>query len=839
MRGFLMMMALLTSALAGAQIPARLEGVVVDDQSGEPLAGVNLRLEGQGLEVASDSLGRFGFRGVVEAEVLLSASHVGYWPFRQRVAPGRAQGLRVALQARLLPGQEVEIRADRARERETPSAFSDLARPAIEARYHTQDLPLLLGELPGVYSYADAGIGMGYSYLKVRGFDQTGVGVMINGVPLNDPEDHQVYWVNLPDLATSLEDIQLQRGVAPSLYGASAIGGAVNLVTSAQAGEPGVRAALGTGSYGTRKLSLDMNSGLIEKGLALHARFSRMVSDGYRDRSGVEQWAYFIGASRYGERSSFQVNLFGGPQEVEASWDAVAASVLAQDRRANFTQDADHFNQPHYQLIHEWQPRAGLRLSNTLFQVHGEGYYEGYRDQRSLRAFGLPAIQTREENLFGADSLDYYLSTEAGGQTVLARDGQGRYSLLNTDLIRRKWVDKDQYGWLGRLEWQHGRGQLSAGAQVYDFSSKHRGWVKWAAALPGGVSPDQPYYAYRGTQRAGAFYLRELWQVDSRLNLSGEVQAQYKRYRFRHQEAGNFTGEERNTYRVTNLFFNPKLGLNYNLSETLNLYLSAAQASQEPADTEYYDAFDGPDDLGADPLFARADTVVDGGAVQHLVWRDPLIDPEKVWDFETGAGYQRGGRSARLNLYWMDFRNEIIRYGQVDDDNVPVRGNADRTVHRGLELALSGPVAGRWSLDGNLTLSQNYYADFNSPYWDDEGNVVVFDYGDNTLPLFPGRLANLRLAYQYRGGALGLQLQHVGKQYLDNTEDEARTIDPYRVLNAVLSQEVGWTGTGARVALHLNNLLGEKYETSGYFDGERYLYTAAGRHYFLGITLAW
>ena len=411
---------------------------------------------------------------------------------------------------------------------------------------------MLLGELPGVYSYSDAGHGMGYSYLKVRGFNQARVGVMINGVPLNDPEDHQVYWVDLPDLATSMEDIQLQRGVTNSLYGASAFGGAVNLVTSTLAREQGISAALGMGSYGTKKLSLGMNSGLTDKGLSIHASYSKLVSDGYRERSGVDQWAYFLSAARYGEHTTTQVNVYGGPEVVEASWDAVAQSELKRNRRANTTQDLDNFSQPQYQLIHEWQVSPRLRLNNTLFYVHGEGYYEGFRSRRRLFDFGLPSIQTTEGRLFGADSLDYYQTSEAGG--TLARDSQGRFTLERTDLVRRKWVDKDQVGWLGRLEWQHAGGQLSAGSQLYDFSSKHRGRVMWAAGLPGGVGPERVYYAYRGAQRAASFYVRELYDLDERLKLTGELQAQYKSYRFRHQQAGNFSGGERNAYEVNHLF---------------------------------------------------------------------------------------------------------------------------------------------------------------------------------------------------------------------------------------------------------------------------------------------
>lgn len=829
----------LLAVVAQAQGNYSLEGTVQDLRTGEILAGANVLLEEAGLETAADEQGRFRFAQVNQAVQVLSVSHVGYHLFKRRLDLGSDQQVKVELRPRLLPGQEVVVTAERARERQTPAAFSDLGRGQIERTYWAQDLPMLLTELPGVYSYSDAGHGLGYSYLKVRGFDQKRVGVMLNGVPLNDPEDHQVYWVDLPDLATSLEDAQVQRGVTNSLYGASAFGGSVNLLTSTLAQEQGIAAALGTGSYGTRRFSVAMNSGLVDHALSMHARFSKTVSDGYRERSGVDQWAYFLAVARYGERTTTQVNLYGGPERVLASWDAVSESVLKENRRANFTQDLDNFNQPQYQLIHEWDFSPRLRLSNTLFYVHGEGYYEGFREQRRLRDFGLAPIQTADPVLFGTDSLTYYQTTEVDGQQVLAHDVQGLFTLERTDLVRRKWVDKDQGGWLGRAEWEHGRGQLTAGSQVYDFNSKHRGWVMWAAALPGGRQPELSYYAYRGAQRAASLYLHELYDWGDRLKLMGELQTQYKRYRFRHQEAGNFIGEERNTYQVKHLFFNPRLGANYNLNERVNFFASLALARQEPADVDYYDAFAGPDDLGADPLFARADTVVRGGVVERVEWDEPLIDPEQVLDWELGMGYRAGAASFKTHLYWMDFRDEIIPYGQVDDDNVPVRGNADRTVHRGAELVLSCPAAPGVSFAGNLALSQNYYSEFTSPFWDEQGNVVLFDYSGNTIPLFPGRLANARLTGQRRGASLSLHVQHVGKQYLDNTEDQARAIDPFTVLNLSAAYRLeGLVGVrGLRFDFHLNNLLDEEYETSGYYFGERYLYAAAGRNYYLGMRV--
>ena len=305
--------------------------------------------------------------------------------------------------------------AGRAVERRTPVAFADMDRGTVEKLHWAQDVPMLLAEMPNVYSYSDAGNGIGYSYLKIRGFDQRRVGVMVNGIPLNDPEDHQVYWVDLPDLASSLEDVQVQRGVSNSLYGTSAFGGSVNLVTSTLARQGGISTTAGAGSYGTRKFSVVMNSGVVDNAFSVHGRFSKVISDGYRERSGVDQWAYFLAAERYGEQISTRLNVYGGPEVAHQAWFPVHEDILKVNRKLNpgsqeYENTIDSFNQPHYELIHEWSVRPELRLSNTLFYVQGEGYYEGLKKERELRDFGFKEFRTLDPGLFAADSTDYYLS---------------------------------------------------------------------------------------------------------------------------------------------------------------------------------------------------------------------------------------------------------------------------------------------------------------------------------------------------------------------------------------------------------------------------------------------
>ena len=819
-------------------------GVVMDGESREVLSGANVQLGDR--EVATDAQGRFRFSLVTEGEGVISTSHVGYQVYRSRILVNENLDLKIRMARRILPGQEMVITADRAVERETPVAFADMNRETVEKLYWAQDVPMLLMEMPGVYSYSDAGNGIGYSYLKIRGFDQKRVGVMVNGIPLNDPEDHQVYWVDLPDLLSSIEDVQVQRGVTNSLYGTSAFGGSVNLVTSTLARESGISASVGTGSYGTRKFSLVMNSGVIDHSFSVHGRFSKIVSDGYRDRSGVDQWAYFLGFEKYGEGTTTRLNVYGGPELAYAAWDAVREDLLEENRKRNPTSEGydntiDNFNQPHYELIHEWRPAPELSLNNTLFYIQGEGYYEGLKTERKLKEFGFQNILTRDPELFGADSLDYYETAELDDGEVLFRDEDGKYLLKRTDLVRQKWVEKDQIGWIGRAEWKHHRGKLTVGGEVSNYDGEHWGKVVWAAGLSGAERPDLTYYTYHGDKLTGALYAHELYDLGERLKLMGDLQVQFNSFQFAHKPVGNFVGPERNEYQVDNTFVNPRIGVNYNFDERLNAFVSVALAQREPADDDYYDTWDGPDDLGVDPLFARSDTVFSSGQVENVEWEDPLIDPEKVIDYELGVGYRAGTLSVKANAYWMDFRNEIIPFGQVDDDGNPLRGNADRTVHRGLELALATQLTEELRLSGNLAFSQNYYSDFTFFTWDENWDVVPLDYSGNSIPLFPGRLANLRLSYARAGATADVHAQHVGRQYLDNTEDEERSLDPFTLLNLGFSYDLKrFTGVqGVRLDLRLNNALDKEYSTSGYYDaweGANFLYPAATRNFYVSLT---
>lgn len=801
----------------------QISGVVTDQATDEPLIGANVQIDNLDMGTHTDRDGRYALTNVPAGQYTISASYIGYEVTKNKTDVGAETVLNFSLKPTVLPGQDVVITGSRAMEGRTPVAFSNMDRRDIEVINQGQDIPMLLDETPNLYSYSESGNGIGYSHLKIRGFNQQRVNVMINNIPLNDPEDHQVYWVDLPDFAESVQDIQVQRGAGNAMYGLSGFGGSVNILTENFNTERGLSISTGYGDFDTRKYTVNFRSGLINNTYAVYGRYSRVLSDGYRHDSGIDAWAYFIGAARYDRNMTTRINIFSGPFTLEAAWDAVAEASLEEDHRANPTHyhpnvlTTDNFNQPHYQLHHEWRLADDKTLHNSLFYVQGRGYYETFKAGEDLVDHG------------------YRYYEDSSGQQI-----------TETDIVRQKWVDKDHAGWIPRLELQHAdnRGNLTVGGEVNTFRSEHWGQITWASNLPPGAEPNKRYYEYDGGKWWVTAYVHENFALTPDLLLLGELQVQHKNRTMEQKPAGNFDGSELNYYEVDYTFFNPKLGLNYNVSARLNVFGNVSIGNREPTDADLFDTWQGADDFGVDPLFAEADTVYHAdGSVKYIEWDEPLTEHETVYNYELGLGYQHENWQAKLNLYYMDYRNEIVPYGQVVDDGRVIRGNADRTVHQGVELSLSREFQPGLKLDANVAYSQNEFKEFTQYSWD--GTPTSLD--GNTIALFPSLVANIRATAQWPVPVLGdmtgsLHVQHVGQQYLDNTENDERTIDPYSVVNLTLAYPMRLVPGFQQMKFQfwVNNLLDERYETSGYYDdwaGSNFYYPAAGRNFYGSVTV--
>jgi iron complex outermembrane receptor protein len=789
---------------AGAQQTGSITGKVYDRETAGPLAGANVLVQGTTLGASTDQTGWFSIHSVPAGNQTLRVTFIGYLSHTRtvRVEPDRATEVEFSLVQSPIPGQPITVTATRGRERETPATFSTLANEDIRERYTTQDIPVLLAELPSTTFYSDAGNGIGYTYLNIRGFDSRRIAVMVNGIPQNDPEDHNVYWLDMPDLAASVEDIQVQRGAGSAFYGPPAIGGSVNIVTSNFGRERSVLLSAGAGSYNTRKYSASFTSGLIENQYAIHGRLAKILSDGYRDRAWVDFNSYFLGVMRYDEDMTTQVNFYGGPIADGLAYYGIPKEDVKDrsKRRANpisRKEEIENFSQPHYELFHEWRLSPTVTLNNALFLVLGEGFfdYDGSWAPYS-----------------------YFRITPEHGFNVM---GDPDTLFLPGALIRAQ-VKNKQYGWLPRVTLTHDRGEFIAGGELRIHSSLHWGRLQWAQELPADLPFDFRYYEYKGAKDIASFYVHNLYRLRPDLTAMLNLQYVYNRYRLFDEK---FVGSD---FAVPYHFVNPRMGLNYNVDENWNVYTTVGYTSREPRLKNLYDAAEAstPPSWGAVvPQFA-----VEGSG--RFDFNNPLVKPESLFDVELGGGFSSRAASLSANLYWMEFSNEIVKSGQVDRFGQPITGNADRTRHIGIELSGLVVFIDHLELRGNLTLSRNRFVrhvDYST------GSPLSLN--ENPIAGFPDVLGNIRLTYRRDALSLSIAGRYVGKQYTDNFKDELNTVDPHFVSDAWISCRlanlVGDIGVEAR--LQVNNIFDSLY--AAYGEGKQF-FVGAERNAFFSLSLS-
>jgi iron complex outermembrane receptor protein len=716
-----------------------------------------------------------------------------------------------------------------------PVASTSLGVVAIRRTNWGQDTPMALGALPGAYAYSDAGNGIGYSYLAVRAFPQRRISVMVDGVPLNDPESHEVWWIDHPDLLASTRALQLQRGVGPALYGAAALGGSVDLQLGPPDDDAHASAELTGGSFGTRRAVFDGSSGLLPSGWRLYGRYSRIETDGYREQSWSRLWSYALGARRQMERQAWTVNLFGGPENTHLAYLGVAPDYLAgrvtgsadRDRRFNpiaYPGEQDHFFEPHYELLHTWAPRAGTTISQTFFWFDGSGYYDEQRAGQDLSAYRLAPWATTDSTRYAAS----YYERDSLGHFV--RDAQGRAIVARADLVRRREVTNRHFGWVPRARLEHARGAFTLGGELRAHDGRHVGSVISGDALPPGTVPDARYYDYHPRTLAAGLFAREEWDARPTLRVTADLAWRHQRYAVRDDR---FDGVR---FDQSYDFANPRLGLTWHRPGPWSAFVSYAYAGREPALRDLYDG----EGTGSVPLYRVVDRA-------RGVYSDPLIHPEHVHDVELGARWERGSSAASVNLYRMDFRDELVYAGQFNTDlGYPVLGNAARSVHQGAELAGSaGWAMGRVhaALEGNLTLSDNHFVEYTEHYGPTAADDVRYD--DEPIGFFPATMANVGARVALRDVSFGLDAQYAGRIYVDNTGTKANSIDPRVVTSARLVARRALGASTVELSLRVLNLADARYATGGYMDYDRAgdlvptLTPAATRNWLAGVRAAW
>ena len=765
------------AACIGASAQSTLSGTITDEQ-GQPLALVVVDLGDRSFGTTTDDAGTFTFSRVPEGSLRLRAALIGHQAIDTVFAMDgeRTIALRMVTLTHFI--REAEVTALRVGDR-GPFATSTVTRERIEKINTAVDLPVLLDQQPSVVTTTDAGTGVGYMGLRIRGSDATRINVTVNGVPINDAESQAVFWVNMPDLASSSEDIEVQRGVGTSTNGPGAFGASINVRTSmVQPSAFGEVSAFG-GSFNTQRYTARFGTGLLplqgDKGqrFSLDGRLSSITSDGYIDRATADLKSYFLQGAWVGTTRSLRFITFSGKQVTYQAWNGVPREVVDTNRTFNeYTYDnqVDDYRQTHYQLLFDQKVGTHGTFNATLFRVLGNGFFEQYRPEDDLVTYGIqPSV--------------------INGDTI-----------TTTDIIRRRWLDNVLTGANLSFDTRFGAHRLVLGGSYSDYQGDHFGEVIWAR-YAGNTSIRDRYYANASNKTDANAFTKLTYALSPRLDLFGDVQVRNVEHRFL-----GYDSDLRNVIQeVAFTFFNPKAGVLYKVADGRKAYASVAIANREP----------NRDDLTETTPESRP-------------------TPEHLTDLELGYEHRTARLVAGVNGYYMDYRDQLVLTGELNDVGYALRTNVPSSYRAGVELTLAAQLSRRLVWRANTTVSRNRVRDY-TEYLDDYDNggqqaVVV---GESELSFSPSVIAGSELGYRFwdnaaKGNAeLTLVTKYVGEQYLDNTASSDRALDSYLVNDVRVN--VSFLGVKGLKRIDLNltvrNLFSELYESNGWV----YSYVYQGR----------
>ncbi|WP_290663841.1 MULTISPECIES: TonB-dependent receptor [Ignavibacterium] len=795
-------------------------GTVVDSETLLPLQNANIYVTQNKTGTTTDRYGKFYLKNISESDTVI-ISYLGYKQIKLPVS--QIQNNRTFyLERIILPSQTVLVEASIGQKGITPLTFEKIKRDQIQKDYVVQDIPQYLSQLPSTTFYSENGNGIGYNYLSIRGFDQRRISVSINGIPQNDPEDHNVYWLDFPDLLASTELIQVQRGAGSGVIGYPAVGGSINIITSPFSDKAKLNLSSSYGSFHTKKYSAAFSSGLIDNKYSFYAKLSQILSSGYRNLSWVKFNAYHFSAVRYDDNLTSQINFYGGPISDGLAYTGIAKFAVKDKnlRRANYSyweadesgytytvnrrpEEIENFSQPHFELLNEYKLNDNIKINSALFLVIGEGFFD-YDGSWSIY-------------------YDDYFRLRANGFDT---------NYVPTNAIIRAQVENKQYGWIPRLSFSHKNGELILGGELRIHRSNHWGNINYAENLPPNISKDYYYYFYNGAKDIASFYAHESYRLNESINLLGEIQFAYHKYRLYNER---YVG---NDFSINGLFINPRVGLNYKFSNEFSSFISMARVTREPRLKNYYDAAESS--AGEVPQFELNS---DGS----YNFSAPLVKPETMNDIEIGIAFNNSFLSASANFYYMIFNDEIVKKGQVDRFGQPITGNVEQTIHSGIEFQAIAKLSDAFDVFGNLTISNNEIK--KGKYFLNATDFIELN--GNRISGFPDILANFGIQFKHNNLFLKLTGKYVGKMYSDNFDDKLKKYseqfpgfvdysdnvnDAYFVMDFYGSYDFKLFDAldNSKIFLQVNNLFDNLY--SAYAIGKEF-FPAAERNFIAGIQI--
>lgn len=788
----------------------------VTNENGETLSGAKVQLKGTYHGAYTNKEGKYHLSKVKTGSYEMVFSFLGFESQTKTVEfTGKDVIVDVALVEKNLMSEKVVVAAMRADEK-TPTTYTNLSNAEVEKLNFGQDVPYLFRMAPSTVVTSDAGAGVGYTGMRIRGVDPSRTNVTINGIPLNDSESHGVWWVNMPDFTSSVDNIQIQRGVGTSSNGAAAFGASINIKTNEF--QPKAYGVLDNsfGSFNTLRNTIKVGSGLINEKFTLDARLSRVSSDGYVDRASSDLKSFYISGAWVGKKTTIRTNVFYGKEKTYQAWWGTPESVVKGDEQAiidfadrnwvtddqrenllssgrtynyyTYENETDNYQQDHYQLFvtHSFSPK--LKLDVAGHYTYGRGYYEQYREDDDMSTYGF-------DTLLSNGSVTY-----------------------TTDLIRRRWLDNQFYGGIFTLNYNNFKGlNLVWGGAGNAYDGDHFGEVIWAEFASQSNIRDR-YYDNNSFKIDLSSYLKASYKI-KKFTLYADVQYRHIDYTFLGigDVSGSIVDIEQT---VAYDFVNPKAGLMFDLNERNNIYASYSMANREPV---------------------RADFV------EQIAANQP--SPEQLQNIEVGYRLRTKNIFVNANYYLMNYKDQLILTGQINDVGGYTRTNVDKSYRMGVELEGGLLIGKKVNVFGNVTVSQNKIPVFYEYYDDyDNGGQVVIEHKNTDLAFSPNIISALGVnVTPLKGFDVNLSGKYVGEQFLDNTSNDLRKIDGYFISSLGISYSIkDLLFKEINIGFKINNLFNHYYENNGYtysylYGGvtttENFYYPQAGINYLLRLTL--
>ena len=775
-----------------------ISGQILDEEE-NPLVGANVVLAGMYLGSISDVDGRFSISGLSEGTYQLTVSFMGFETFKQEVHLTSDVQIHILLQRKSILADEVLVTATRA-SAQMPVAYTTVKKEHIERINMGQDIPYILQQSPSLVLTSDAGAGIGYSSFRIRGSDITRINVTVNGIPLNDSESHGTWWVDLPDFASSVENIQVQRGVGSSTNGAGAFGATVNFQTFDLKSEPNVELNFSGGSFNTYKTSVLLGTGIIKEKFVFDARASKIESDGYIDRAFSNLSSLSVSGAYYGEKNLLKLIYLSGKEQTYQAWDGVPSHVLDTNRTYNgmgqyidsngriqyYENETDNYWQDHVQFFYTREITHHMQMNLALHYTYGRGFYEQYKQEQDLENYLMDPVII-------------------GGDTV-----------RTTDLIRQKWLDNHFYGMTYSLNFSKNRWNLLLGGALNRYLGDHFGRVIWAEIAPPG-SFQHEWYRNDATKTDFNAYGKLTYTFSPNLTFYGDIQV---------RDIGYWLNGVDDDLRIIDqehhfTFINPKLGVLYRFLERHHAFFSYAMGNREPNRYNFIDA---------DPM-------------------ESFPKHETLHDFEWGYGLQMQHMGLSINIFYMNYSNQLVLTGEINDVGSPIMTNARESYRRGVEISAEVKILPDLSWEANLALSQNKIHNFTEyvddwDTWDQNSRYL----GTTNISFSPGVVAGSSLQYEPIAGLhTSFNSKYVGSQFIDNTSSTERQLDPYFINDLIINYEIHTAFLDAIILkLMINNMFNVQYESNAwiyryFYEGaEQYLdgyFPQAGIHFLAGITV--